>query len=217
MSVNCGAPLPAKHAASMPKPPSAKPVLCAPLPYKSGFGFILRGALRTPEERERLRKERLAFHRRARASQRRDLPRFKIRGAPVITYGKQYKREYVSERAGFHRIVSSPALLAPPATNYRGQVLEPNMFTVVPEIREYAPPKWDEWHATPRPECKRKIDRSMLFVPTTTSSGAFYAEDLARFFPFLWRKALAEHNREVCLKKKKRLSSARAVSGRRRL
>jgi hypothetical protein len=205
----------------MPKPPSAKPVLPAPLPYKSGFGFILRGAPRTPEERDRLHKERLAFLRRARAYQRYcycwDLPKFKIRRAPIITYGTQYTREYVSERIGFHRIVPNPALLAPPATNYRGQVLEPDMFTVVPEICEHAPPKWDEWRATPRPEYNPKIDPSMLFVPTTTSSGDFYAEDMARFFPFLWRKVLVEHNREVRLKKKKRLSRARAVGGRRRL
>jgi hypothetical protein len=201
----------------VPKPPSAKPVLPAPLPYKSGFGFVLRGAPRTPEERERLHKERLAFLRRARASQRRDLPKFKIRDAPIITYDTQYTREYVSERTGFRRIISSPALLAPPATNYCGQVLEPDMFTVVPEICEHAPLKWDEWRATPRPEYNSKIDRSMLFVPTTTSSGDFYAEDMARFFPFLWRKVLAEHKREVRLKKKKRLSWARAVGGRRRL
>lgn len=202
----------------MPKPPSAKPVLPTPLPYRSGFGFILRAVPRTPEERERLHKERLAFLRRARAYQRWNLPKFKIRGAPIITYGTQYTREYVSARTGF-RIIPSPALLAPPATNYRGQVLEPDMFTVVPEIREHAPPKWDEWRATPRPEYNLKIDPSMLFVPTTTSSGDFYAEDLARFFPFLWRKVLAEHNREVRLKKKKRLSRKRAVrvGGRRRL
>ena len=203
----------------MPKPPSTKPVLPVPPPYKSGFGFVLKGAPRTPEERERLHKERLAFLRRARVyQQRRDLPKFKIRGAPIISaYGTQYTREYVSERTGFHRIIPSPALLAPPATDYRGQVLEPDIFTVVPEICEHAPPEWDEWRATPRPEYNPKIDRSMLFVPTTTSSGSFYAEDMARFFPFLWRKALAEHNREVRLKKRKRLSRARAVGGRRRL
>jgi hypothetical protein len=200
----------------MPKPPSAKLVLSAPLPYKSGFGFVPRGAPRTPEERERLRKERLAFLRRARASQRRELPKFKIRAAPIITYGTQYTREYVSERSGY-RIIPSPALLAPPATNYCGQVLEPDMFAVVPEICEHAPPKWDEWRATPRPEYNPKLDRSMLFVPTTTSSGDFYAEDMARFFPFLWRKALAKHNREFRIKKKKHLSCARAVGGRHRL
>ena len=217
--MNFGAPLPAKCAAPIPKPPSANPVLPAPLPYKTGFGFVLRGAPRTPEERERLHKERLAFLRRAReCQQRRDLPKFKISDAPIVAHGTtQYTREYVSEPTGFHRIIPSPALLAPPATNYRGQVLEPDMFTVVPEIREHAPPKWDEWCATPRPEYNSKIDPSMLFVPTTTSSGDFYAEDLASFFPYLWRKVLAEHNREVRLKKKKRLSRARAVGGRRRL
>jgi hypothetical protein len=192
------------------------PALPAPLPYKSGFGFILRGAPRTPEERERLYKERLAFLRKARAHQR--LPKFKIRAAPPITtYGTQYMRDYVSERTGFYRIIPSPGLLAPPATNYHGQVLEPDMFTVVPEICEHAPLKWDEWCATPCPEYNPKIDRSMLFVPMTTPSGDFYAEDMARFYPFLWRKVLAEHNRELRLKKKKRLSKARAVGGRRRL
>jgi hypothetical protein len=213
-SANTGAPLPA---ASVPKPPSAKLVPPAPLPYKSGFGFVPRGALRTPKERGRLHEERLAFHRRARASQCRDLPKFKIRDAPIITYGTRYTREYVSERTGFYRIISSPALLAPPATNYCGQVLQPDMFTVVPGICEHAPPQWDKWCATPRPEYNSKIDRSMLFVPTTTPSGDFYAEDMARFFPFLWRKILAEHKREVRLEKKKRLSRARAFGGRRRL
>ena len=199
----------------MPKPRFAKPVLSSPLPYKSGFGFILRGAPRTAEERERLHKERLAFLRRALAYQSWDLPKFKIHGAPAITSFDT--REYVGERTDFYRIIPSPALLAAPATNYSGQVLEPDMFTVVPEICEYAPPKWDEWLSTPRPEYNPKIDRSMLFVPTTTPTGDFYAEDLARFFPSLWRKVLAEHNREVRLKKKKRMSMARAVGGRRRL
>ena len=209
-SVNSGVPLPAKRAVSMPKPPSAKPVFPAPPLYKTGFGFIPKGAPRTPEEREHLHKERLAFLRRARAYRPRDLPRFKFRGAPTIAYDTQYTREYVSKRTGY-RIIPSPALLAPPATTRCGQVLEPDLFTVVPEICEHAPSKWDEWHATPRPEYSPKIDRSMLFVPTTASKGDFYAEDMARFLPFLWRRALAEHNCEVRLKKKKRLSMARAV------
>ena len=205
-SANSGAPLPA---ASIPNLPSAKP---KPVPSASRFGFVLRGAPRTPEERERLLQERIAFLRRAHASQR----MFKIRDAPIIACGAQYTREYVSERTGY-RILPSPALLAPPATNYCGQVLEPDMFTVVPEIHEHAPHKWDEWRATPRPECNSKIDRSMLFVPATTSNGDFYAEDLSRYFPLLWRKILAEHKREVRLKKKKRLSWARVVGGRSRL
>jgi len=198
-------------------PVSAKPVLPAPLPCKTGFAFTLRGAPRTPEERERLHDERLAFLRRARAYQRRDLPKFKIRDAPTNAYDTQYTRKYVSEQTSFYRIVPSPAFLAPPATNHRGQVLEPDLFTVVPEIREHVPPKWDEWRATPCPEYNPNVDPSMLFVPTTASNGDFYAEDLARFFPFLWRKALAEYTREVRVKKKRRLSRARAVGGRRRL
>lgn len=192
----------------MPKPPSAKPVFPVSLLYKTGFGFIPRGTPRTPEERERLHKERLEFLRRARAYRLRDLPRFRFRGAP--TCDTQYTREYVSKRTGY-RIIPSPALLAPPATDHCGQVLEPDMFTVVPEICEHAPLEWDEWRATPRPDYNPKIDRTMLFVPTTASNGDFYAEDMARFLPFLWRRALAEHNREVRLKKKKRLSMARAV------
>jgi len=201
----------------MPNPSSATSVLSAPPPYRSGFGFILRGAPRAPEERDRLYNERLAFLRRARAYQHRDPPKFKFRGVPTITYDAQNTREYVCERTGFHRIIPSPAFLAPPATNYGGQVLESNMFTVVPEICEHPPPKWDEWHPTPRPEYNPKVDRSMLFVPTMTPNGDFYAEDLERFFPFLWRKILAKHNREVRIEKKRRLSRARAVGGRRRL
>ena len=212
-SVNSRAALFAKRGASTPKPPTAKPV---PLPYKTGFGFILRGAPRTPEERERLRKERFAFLRRARAYQRQNLPKFKIRRAPTITYAAQYTREHVSEQTGFHRIIPSPAFLAPPATDFCGQVLEPDMFIVVPEIREHEPPKWDEWRPTHRPEYNSKVDELMLFVPSTSTNGDFYPEDMARFFPVLWRKALAEHAREVRAKKK-RSSKVRATRGRRRL
>jgi hypothetical protein len=169
-----------------------------------------------PEERERLHKERLAFLRRVRAYQRKNLPKFKFRGVPVITYDAQYTREHVSEQTGFHRIIPSPAFLAPPATNYCGQVLEPDMFTVVPEIREHTPPKWDKWRPTHRPEYDPKFEASMLFVPSTSSNGDFYPEDMARFFPILWRKALAEHAREVRAEKKRSLK-ARATGGRRRL
>jgi hypothetical protein len=201
----------------MPKPPAVKPARPVPLPYKTGFGFILRGAPRTPDQRERLHKERVAFLRRARAYQRKNLPRFKIRGLPTITCDAQYTREHVSERTGFHRIIPSPAFLAPPATNYCGQVLEPDMFAVVPEIREHVPPKWDEWRPTNRPEYNPEVDASMLFVPSTRSSGEFYPEDMARFFPILWRKALAEYTCEVRVKKMRRSSKARAVGGLRRL
>lgn len=177
----------------------------------------MRGVPRTPEERERLYKERLAFLRRARAYQRKNLPKFKIRGAPASTYDAPYTREHVSERTGFHRIIPSPSFLAPPATNYCGQVLEPDLFTVVPEIREHTPLKWDLWRPTDRPEYNPKVDESMLFVPSTRSSGEFYPEDMARFFPILWRKALAEYTCEVRIKKQKRSAKARAVGGRRRL
>lgn len=213
-SANTGAPLSAKRGASTPKPPTAKLV---PLPYyKTGFGFILRGAPRLPEERERLYKGRLAFLRRARAYRRKNLPKFEIHVAPTITCNVQYTREHVGERTSFRRIIPSPAYLAPPATNYRGQVLESDMFTVVPEIREHVPFKWDEWRPTHRPENNPKVDASMLFVPSTSSSGDFYPEDMARFFPVLWRRALAEYRCEV-RNKKKRAFKARTVGGRRRL
>ena len=89
------------------------------------------------------------------------------------------------------------------------------MFTVVPEIRQHAPLKWDEWRPTHRPEINPEVDASMLFVPSTSSNGDFYPEDMARFFPVLWRKALAEYRCEIRIKKK-RAFKARTVGGRRR-
>jgi hypothetical protein len=41
-------------------------------------------------------------------------PKFKTCDAPIITYGTQYPREYVSMQTGFRRIIPSPALLARP-------------------------------------------------------------------------------------------------------
>ncbi|KAI0292135.1 hypothetical protein BC826DRAFT_1186602 [Russula brevipes] len=173
----------------------------------SSFGFILGRAPRAPEERERLCKERLAFFRRCRAyQQRKYLPKFKLHRAPTNSYDAQYTREYVGQKAHLYRFLPSPALLAPPATDCGGQVLDPDMFVVVPEIREHAPPKWDEWCPTRRPEGDVAIDVSMLFAPAVSSTGGLYPLDFARYFPSLWRKALAEHNCEARRANKERSS-----------
>ena len=216
--MNTGAPLSVELKVSAPKSPAAKPGPSILRSHKSSFGFILGGAPRIPEERERLRKERVAFFRRARAYQRKNLPKLKLPRSPTIAYDAPYTRENVGQRTGFYRIISHPAPFPPPATNYRGQVLDPDAFAIVPEIREHMPPQWDEWCPTPRPENEEGIDTSMLFVPPTSSSGDLYPQDLARYFPVLWRKALAEHwhTREIRVNKK-RSSKARTRSGRRRL
>ncbi|KAH9983077.1 hypothetical protein BJV74DRAFT_989130, partial [Russula compacta] len=210
-SVNTGAPLSVELKPSAPEFPATKPgpSILRQHPYKASFGFILGGAPRTPEERERLRRERLAFFRRARAHQRKNLPNLRLPRASTVAYDAAYTREYVGRRTGFHRVIPSPALLAPPATNYGGEILDPDTFAIVPEIREHAPPEWDEWCPTPRPEHEEGVDASMLFVPLTSSSGDLYPHDLARYFPVLWRKALAEHTCEIRVKKK-RSSKARA-------
>jgi hypothetical protein len=217
MFANYGAPLSAKKhkpEAPAPRPPVTKPAFSVPHPYKTGFGFFPRGAQRTPEERERLRKERLAFFRRVRAYHRKNLPKIKLRRAPTVASNAPYIREYVCERNGCHRVIPSPALLAPPATNLSGEIIHPETFTVVPEIHEHAPPVWDEWCPTRRPEHDPEVDLSMLFVPPTCSTGGLYSEDVARFFPILWRKALAEHTVEVRVKKMKKTSSKARTSPR---
>jgi len=216
-SVNTGIPLFAKRKQNVSKPPPPKPAVSVPLPYKTGFGFILGGAPHTPEERNRLRNERLAFFRRARAYQRNNLPKLKLSCYPAVACEAQYTREYVGRRTSFHRVIPSPALLAPPATNFGGEVLDPDMFVVVPEIRELAPPAWDKWRPTDRAGNGAEINASMLFVPPTDSCGDLYPQDLARYFPVVWRKALEDHGREVLAKRKKRLAKIRTVGGRRRL
>ena len=216
-SVNAGIPLFSKRKQNVSKPPPPKPAVTVPLPYKTGFGFILRGAPRTPEERKRLRNERLAFFCRARAYERNNLPKLKLSCYPAVACEAQYTREYVGRRTSFHRVIPSPALLAPPATNFGGEVLDPDMVVVVPEIRELAPLAWDKWRPTVRPENDAKINASMLFVPPTDSCGDLYPQDLARYFPVVWRKALDEHAREVRTRRKKRLAKVRTVGGRRRL
>ena len=217
-SANTGTPLSVELKASAPEflPAKPGPSILRQHPCKASFGFIQGGAPRTPEECERLRKERLAFFRRAHAYQRKNLPKLKLPRASTVAYNAPYTREYVGRLTGFHRIILSPALLAPPATSYGGEVLDPDTFAIVPEIREHAPPEWDEWCPTPRPEHEEGVNASMLFVPPISSSGDLYPHDLARYFPALWRKALSEHTCEVRVKKK-RSSKARARSGRRRL
>ena len=167
------------------------------LPYKAGFGFTPGGSPRTPEERERLRKERLAFFRRARAHRwRKNLPTVKVWAASPRR-GERYAREFVDSLTGFRRrIVPSPALLAPPATNCGGRVLPPDTFFLVPGIRELAPLKWDEWRPTRRPGHFRVVDTSMLSVPSTCSSGNLSLDDLKRYFPREWYMARAAKIRE---------------------
>jgi hypothetical protein len=209
-SVNTGAPLSAKRKQGVPKP-----AVSVPLPYKTGFGFIPGMAPRTPEERERLRKERLAFFRRARVYQRKNLPKFKICRVSAVPYEAQYIREYVGQRTDYYRILPSPALLAPPATSYGGQVIDTNTLAIIPEIRLHAPPAWNKECPTDRPAQDAEIDETMLSVPPTTPSGGLYAEDLAVFFPAVWRRILAEHKREVRAQKK-RMAKIRKVGGRHR-
>jgi hypothetical protein len=175
------------------KPPASKSTISVPAPYKTGFGFTLGGTSRIPEEREHLRKERLAFFRRGRAYRRENLPKIRLFAASTTTSKTRYTRDYVSQHIGFHRVIPSPALLAPPATDFSGQVLTPDMFSLVPEIREHAPLEWDEWQPTPCPEHEPVVDASMLFVPSTSSSGDLSPEDLKRYFPHEWRKAWTSH------------------------
>lgn len=215
--VNAGIPFSAKHKQNASKPPPPKPAVSVPLPYKTGFGFIPGGAPRTPEERKRLRKERIAFFRRARASQPKNLPKLKLSCSPVVACEAIYTREFVGRRTSFHSVIPSPTLLATPATNCGGEVLDSDMFAVVPEIRELVPLPWDKpkWRPTARPDAE--IDACMLFVPPTTSCGDLYPQDMARYFPVAWHKVLEEHAREVHAKRKKRLAKMRAIGGRRRL
>ncbi|KAN0138855.1 hypothetical protein V8E53_003243 [Lactarius tabidus] len=215
-SVNVEAPLPVARKSYVVKPLAAKPVCSLLFPYKAGFGFTLSGSPRTSEERERLRKERLAFFRRGRAYQRRkDLPTIKVWAGSALR-GKRYEREFVDTRTGFHRNVPSPALLAPPATNYGGQVLSPGMFCLVPAICELAPHEWDEWRPTHRPEHTRVDDLSMLFVPSTNSSGTLFPEDLKRYFPREWYRARVAKIREVPVGKKRRVQVLVGPKGGRR-
>ncbi|KAH9178409.1 hypothetical protein EDB89DRAFT_1901922 [Lactarius sanguifluus] len=212
-SVNLEAPPPDVRKSS----PVNRPAPKLPLPYKAGFGFTLGGSARTPEERERLRKERLAFSRKGRAyRERKDLPTVKIWVASASSRDR-YEREFVG-RAGFYRIVPSPALLAPPATNYRDQVLSPDMFFLVPGVRELAPHEWDEWRPTRRPEHNRVVDASKLFVPLTCSSGNLSPDDLKRYFPREWYTARAAEIRKARVGKKRRVRAhAAAKDGRFRL
>ncbi|KAH9029854.1 hypothetical protein EDB85DRAFT_1891894 [Lactarius pseudohatsudake] len=197
-SVNLEAPLSVARKSSPVNRPAAKP----PLPYKAGFGFTLGGSARTPEERERLRKERLAFSRKGRAyRERKDRPTVKVWVASASSRDR-YEREFVG-RAGSYRIVPSPALLAPPATNYRDQL---------------APHEWDEWGPTRRPEHNRVVDASKLFVPLTCSSGNLSPDDLKRYFPREWYTARAAEIRKARVGKKRRVKAhAAAKDGRLRL
>ncbi|KAI9434195.1 hypothetical protein H4582DRAFT_2101090 [Lactarius indigo] len=207
-SVNLEAPLPVARKSSPVNQPAAKPSL----PYKAGFGFTLGGSPRTPEERERLRKERLAFFRRGRACrEREDLPTVKVWAASSSSWDR-YEREFVG-RTGVYRIVLSPALLAPPATNYRDQVLSPDMFFLVPGIRELAPHEWDEWRPTRRPEHSLVVDASKLFVPLTCSSGNLSPDDLKRYFPREWYAARTEEIRKARVGKKRRVKAHAAAKG----
>ncbi|KAF8274759.1 hypothetical protein EI94DRAFT_1869742 [Lactarius quietus] len=210
-SVNVEAPLPVARKSYVVKKPADKLVCSLPFPYKAGFGFTPSGSPRTSEERERLRTERLAFLRRGRAYRgRKDQPTIKVWAGSALREEK-YEREFVDTRTGFHRIVPNPALLAPPATNYGGQVLSPDMFCLVPEVRELAPHEWDEWRPTRRPEHFRVDDPFMLFVPSTNSSGTLFPDDLKRYFPREWYRARVAKIREVPVGKKHRVKAVAAV------
>lgn len=211
--MNIGAPVSAKR---MPKPPPAKPAVSIPLPYKTGFGFVPAGVPRLPEERERLHKERLAFLRRSRAYRRKNLPKFKFHHVPTFPCEVLYAREYVGQGTDYFRILPSPALLAPPVTDFDGQVIDTGTLAVIPAIQLHVPPAWNKWCPTDRPAHDAEVDEAMLFVPPTTPSGDLYAEDLARHFPILWREVLAEHEREVRAQMKRR-ARVHKVGGRRRL
>jgi len=216
--MNIGAPLSAKRKQDIPKPPPAKPAVDVPLPYKTGFGFIPAGAPRLPEERERLRKERLAFFRRSCAYRRKNLPKFKFHRVPTFPCELQYTREYVGQRTGYFRILPSPALLAPPATDFEGQVIDTDTLAIIPAIQVHVPQAWDKWCPTDRPTSTHdtEVNEAMLFVPPTTPSGGLYAEDLAMYFPVVWREILAEHIHEVRAQMKRR-ARVHKVGGRRRL
>ena len=214
--MNIGASLSAKCKQGIPKPSPAKPAVSVPLPYKTGFGFIPAGAPRMPEECERLRKERLAFFRRACAYQRKNLPKFKFHRAPFPCEA-HYTREYVGRRTSYFRILPNPALLAPPATDYGGQVIDTDTLAVIPGIQVHAPPAWDKWCPMDSPARDTEVNEAMLSVPPTTPSGDLYAEDLARYFPDVWRKVLAEYEREVRAQEMRRVASIRKVRGRRSL
>ena len=214
-SVNVEASLSVARKSYVVKPPADKPVRSLLPPFKAGFGFTPSGSPRTPEERERLRKERLAFFRRGRAYQR--LPKIKV-WAAAAERGKRYEREFVDTRTGFHRIVPSPALLAPPATNYGGRVLSPGMFCLVPAICELAPHEWDEWRPTRRPEHFHAVDPSMLSVPLPNPFGTLFPDDLKRYFPREWYRARVAMIREVPVGKKRRVQvHVGPKGGRRRL
>jgi hypothetical protein len=215
--MNIGAPLSAKRKQNIPKPPPAKPAVSVPLPYKTGFGFIPASAPRMPEERERLRKERLAFFRRSCAYQRKNLPKFKVHRVPTFPYGAQYTRDYVGLRTDYFRILPTPALLAPPATDYGGQIIDTDTLAIIPGIQLHVPPAWDKWCPTGRPAHDTEADEAMLFVPPTTPSGDLYAEDLARYFPVVWREVLAEYQREVRAQRERRVAEVRKVGDRCRL
>jgi hypothetical protein len=175
------------------RPSTPVPAISVPALYKTGFGFTLGGAPRTPEERERLRSERRAFFRRGREYRRKNLPRIRLFAASATMSRSQYNCEYVGRHTSFHRVILAPALLAPPATNYNCHVLAPDVFSLVPEIREHAPFDWDEWRPTHRPEHDPLVDASMLFVPPTTSSGRLSPKDMKLYFPNKWRKARTSH------------------------
>ena len=216
--MNVGAPLPVARKSHVVNPPTAKPVCSLPLAfpaYKAGFGFTPSGSRRNPEERERLRKERLAFFRRGRVFRgRKDLPTIKVWAAGVKR-GKRYgyRAEFVDPQTGPCRIVPSPGFLAPPVTNPSGLVFSPDMFCVMPEVRKLPPHKWDEWRPTRRPEHSRMIDRSMLFVPSTNSSGNLFPEDMKRYFPREWFRARVAKIREMPVGKKRRVKVLTAAKG----
>ncbi|KAI0297245.1 hypothetical protein B0F90DRAFT_1819428 [Multifurca ochricompacta] len=192
-SVNTDVLPPATRKASVVRPhPTAKPTFAVPFPYKSGFGFTPGGAPRIPEERECLRKERLAFFCRLRAHG--GLPKIRVWVHSATQLEAKSPHDSVGRRTSFHLIVPSPLFLAPPPISYGGRILTRDAFSVVPEVREHAPPEWDEWRPTRRPEHNPVVDRSMLFVPLPSLSGYLYPGDLKTLFSDMAQSSRIAHS-----------------------
>ncbi|KAI0261513.1 hypothetical protein BC834DRAFT_845531 [Gloeopeniophorella convolvens] len=187
----------------------AKPSAQVKYPFKSGFGFTA-GAIsrRTPERRERLRKERIAFSRRAREFHRKEaLPKIEVSVETVRQGVTPYRREYVGKCNKFFRKLPSPASLAPPATNFHGQIIASDKFNTVPEIREHAPEEWDKFLPTRRPE------ESPV---RNNASGDFSDEDFKRFYPREWRLIQLLSIRPIRVGKKRKSKSKSKTHRRRR-